>query len=334
MNEKKQINEQSGKKPQHIIDMQKSIETTTDPTLKKAFIRIKHQMENKHISKEVKEFRKEVINVPKKPEQQVLAFLPHQMAKTSIFFPMSDKELKEENRKISRIEHETGWGKIVIEGIKLAIFQEDIFLALIKIAKDSIKQIENDYVLHINMKDVVNLLYGSSGYTKKSFERIEKTLQHFQLVRFELTTYNWQKKNKERSKTETVRSIGNIVQSYKYNKKSKDLVLYFNPHFFAYFLESMLTNINFTIRRQLKRDGSKALLRFLSTHNQPSKMHIITVLNAINYNIKQPTYALRRKLKQFIAELKKNGVLGKKTKIYKEDLVYFDVLPLKKTLSD
>ncbi len=310
--------------------MQQNIEEIKDPGLKEVLSRVMERI--KH-SKDAEEFKKEVLNTPVKPEQKILAFLPHQMAKTSVFFPMSDKELKEENRRITRIEQETSWGNVVIEGVKLAIFEEDIFLVLIKFAKDAIKKIGEDYVLETNMHNIINLLYGRSGYTKKSVERIERALQHFQLIRFELTTFNWKKKGKERLKTRTTRSIGNIVSSYKYEEITKNLTIKFNPEFFVYFLESMLTNINFTLRRHLKKDGSKALLRFLSTHNKPDKMHILTVLNAINFNTKQPMFRLRSRFKEFIRELKKNGVLGPKTKL-NDDTVYFDILPYKKALPD
>lgn len=327
--DKKPVEAEAG---QHMDEMQKSIEMVTDPGLKKTLTRVMERLKEAPVEKDVEEFKKEVLKAPLKEEQKIFAFLPHQMAKTSIFFPMSDRELKEENRKIARLEQETPWGKVVIEGIKLAIFEEDIFLALIKIAKDKIVETGGRYILQINMKEIVNMLYGSSGYTRKSFERIENTLQHFQLVRFELTTYDWKKKGKERLKTRVTRSIGNIVESYKYDEKTKELEIYFNPQFFAYFLESMLTNINFSLRRMLKKDGSKALLRFLSTHRNPGHMHILTVLTAINYNINQPTYELRRKFKQFVAELKKNGILGDKTRLSKDDVVNFDILPHRKEL--
>ena len=101
-----------------------------------------------------------------KAEQQIFSFIPHQMAKTSIFFPMSDREIGEDNRKINKIEHSTGWGKITIEGIKLAIFEEDIFLALMKIAKEKIKVEKGEYVLKTHMNEIIHLLYGRSGYTK------------------------------------------------------------------------------------------------------------------------------------------------------------------------
>jgi len=313
-------------------EIKKSIETVMDPALKQVLTRVMNRVQNTPLAEEVTEFKQEILKTSIKDKQKIFSFLPHQMAKTSIFFPMSDRELKEENRRISKIEHETGWGKVVIEGVKLAIFEEDIFLALMTIAKSNIKKLKDEYILETNMKNVVNLLYGSSSYTKKTYARIETALQHFQLVRFELTTYDWKKKGKEREKTAYIRSIGNIVQSYQYNKKDKNLIIKFNPGFFAYFLESMLTNINLSIRRNLKKDGSKALLRFLSTHNNPGKMHMLTVLNAINYNINQPMFKLRQLFKSFIHELKKQNVLGTKSKLYNGDIVTFDIGVDKKAL--
>lgn len=315
------------KERQSLTEMQKSLEAVSDPSLKATLTRVMDRLKESRVENEAEEFKKEILKRPPKEKQLILSFLPHQMAKTSIFFPMSDRELKEERRKIARIEQETGWGKVVIEGIKLAIFEEDIFLALIKIAKDKVKKIGEDYLLQTNMGEIIHLLYGRQGYTKKSVERIEKTLQHFQLVRFELTTFDWKKKGKERLKTRTTRSIGNMVASYKYNKKAKDLTIKFNGEFFAYFLSSMLTHINFTLRRQLKKDGSKALLRFLATHNNPDSMHILTVLNAINFNVNQPMYRLRSRLKEFIRELKKQKILGSKTRLDKRDIVHFDIIP-------
>jgi hypothetical protein len=314
-------------------EQEEALKQIKNDRTRKSLISILKAMEDSEASREAEEFKKEIAKKAPQPEQQTFSFLPHQMAKTSIFFPMSDRELNEENRKINRLEHETSWGKIVIDGIKLAIFEEDIFLALIKLAKGHTTMVDGFPTLETTMNELVNILYGASGYTKQSFERIERALQHFQLVRFELTTFDWQKKGNERLKTMVVRSIGNIVHKYEYTKKTKYLKIKFNPDFFAYFLESMLTNINLTLRRKLKRDGSKALLRFLSTHNKPTRMHILTVLNAINFNINQPMFRLRERLKNFIKELKINNVIGAKTKVFNDDTVFFDIISDKKELT-
>lgn len=306
------------------ISPEKSLESIRDPELKQLCTRILERVKQTGILEEAKEFKQKIANAPKQPEQLVLAFIPHEMAKVSIFFPMSDRELKEERRLIQKIEHESSWGKIVVEGIKLAIFEEDIFLVLMKIAREKMRFLKGQYLLEINIKEVIHLLYGTSGYsTKKVINLIIRTLEHFQLVRFELNLF----------KEHKIVSIGAIIQKYEYDKHTQNLKIYFNPHFLAYFLESMLTNINFTIRRNLKKDGSKALLRFLSTHTQPNQMHILTVLNAINFNLNQPMFKLRQLFRSFIRELKKSGVLGPKTRL-NNDIVYFDVLPLKKALPE
>ena len=309
-------------------DVEKALATIADPNLREVCERFGKTIARSELAKDVVEFRELACSTPQE-EQQIFSFLPHQMAKVSVFFPMSDREVKEENRQIiKQLVHETGWGRIVVEGIKLAIFEEDILLALLKISKDSFqKDTAGGYYVETSMNEIISMLYGRHGYTKKNEDRIERALQHFQLVRFELTTFDQRKKGNERVKTETVRSIGNIVQSYKYSHRSKKLVVYFNPHFFAYFLEAMLTNLNLTLRRKLKRDGSKALLRFLSTHTSPKRMHICTVLNAINFNVNQPMFRLRSRTRQFINELKKQGVLGPNTKVYSDDTVLFEVLP-------
>lgn len=321
MTTKKKPDEQ---KQQINVEAEKSIAQIKDPELKNILAGIWERVKHTDIQKEAEQIKKKIAEVPKRPEQLVFAFMPHEMAKVSIFFPMSDKELKEERRLIQKLEHESSWGKLTVEGVKLAIFEEDIFLVLMKIAKKKIKQIGGQYILETNVKEIIHILYGRAGYTKRAYELIRRALGHFQMVRFVIAL---KREGKEIS-------IADIIQRCDYDEKTNGVKIYFNPHFCVFFLESMLTSINFTIRRKLKKDGSKALLRFLSTHTNPGRMHLLTVLSAINFNTNQPMYRLRSRFKQFISELKKNGVLGSKTRLYKDDTVYFDVLPPKKALPE
>lgn len=309
---------------QSYLEAEKSIAEVQDPELKRMLTRLMERSKQSDISKEVEEIKKKIAKAPKREDQLVFAFIPHEMAKVSIFFPMSDRELKEDRRLIQKIEHESSWGKIVVEGVKLAIFEEDVFLTLMKIARKKMKHIKGQYVMETTMQEIAKILYGEAGYTKRVYELIKRALDHFELIRFELSLL----------RDKRIISIGGIIQHYDCNLKTHILKIYLNPHFCGYFLESMLTNINFTLRRKLKKDGSKALLRFLSTHNSPRRMHILTVLNAINFNTNQPMFRLRSRTKAFVRELKKNGVVGDKTKLYKDDTIYFDVLPTKRQLPE
>jgi len=310
------------------INKEKSLELVKDPGLKKLLTNILDKVPHEDIYKEAEEVKKKIIKSPKRPEQTIFSFIPHEMAKVSIFFPMSKKELKEDRRLIQKLENESNWGKIIVEGVKLAIFEEDVFLALMKIAKDKRSYLSEPYMIKTTMPEIAKLLYGHAGYTERVYELIIRSFKHFQLIRFEIALKGDKKPNVEGG------SIGNIIQSFYPENPTRDVKIYFNPHFCIYFLKSMFTGINFTLRRQLKKDGSKALMRFLATHTRPKRMHLLTVLNAINYNTNQPMYALRRKFKQFTTELKKNKVLGPKTKLYSDDTVYFDVLQRKKILAE
>jgi len=280
--------------------------------------------------------KKKIISAPLKEEQIIFSFLPHEMAKVSIFFPMSGKELKAGQRLIDRFSQETGWGKIVVEGVKLAIYEEDIFLALLKIAKDNFTKDKKEFLLKTSVKEIAKLLYGTTGYsTTKTADMLVRTLKNFQLVRFEITLFDKNSEDGKRKRADgMVGSVGNIVESFYYNPDNHEFSIFFNPHFCFFFLGSMLTNINFTLRRQLKKDGSKALLRFLAAHRNPSRMHILTVLNAINFNTNQPMFKLRQLFKSFLKELKDHHVLGPKTRIHDDDTVTFDILAPHKVLDN
>ena len=305
------------KDKQKSLTMSQAMGAVKNQPLKEIFARIdKTIVQREGAWEEAEKIKKALAGGPKKEKQQVFAFIPHEMAKVSIFFPMSKKEMKEERREVKNFEHHTNWGSIVVTGIKLAIFEEDVFLALMKLARDKAQYVNNQFVLKTSTPEIAKLLYGQAGYTKTAYEGIKKTLEHFGLINFKLKL----------SKAKKEIFIASVIQRYDFEETTNSLKIKFNPDFCAFFLESMLTGINYTIRRKLKKDGSKALLRFLATHRKLQRLHILTALKAINYNIEQPMFRLRSKMKEFISELKKEKVLGSKTKIYSDDTVFFDTL--------
>ena len=262
-----------------------------------------------------------------RPEEIVYSLIPHEMAKVSIFFPMSDQELRADRRIMQKIETESKWGRAVVRGVKLSIFEEDVVLALLTLAKTGLNPTNTELILDTSLPKIAKFLYSSKdGYNQKTYASISQAVQNLGLINFTISLYTSDGITKKIGKEV---SVSSIIQSYVFNAEGKTLRIKFNPDFFLYLGSSNLTSINFSLRRHLKKAGSKALLRFLATHRNPSKMQMITVLNAINFNTKQPLFTLRRFLKNFITELKKHGVLGPKTKLYPDDLVYFDVVTKK-----
>ena len=70
---------------------------------------------------------------PSQKTQQCLSFIPTPMARTSPFFPMSDRDKK--HRPHETIAWETSWGKIEVSGPRLSIFDEDVLLAILALLK-------------------------------------------------------------------------------------------------------------------------------------------------------------------------------------------------------
>lgn len=300
------------------------------PSIRKSIERAEKAILQSGGFKEVKEIEKEILaKVEASPQdkQQEFSFIPNQMAKTSIFFPISKKDQSLEHRLISKIEQVTPWGQFTITGVKLSILDEDVLLALISLIKtDPFKPSDNGYLLETNMKKILHILYGREGYSQKNESVILGSLQRFSLIGFELKIGEWRKKGKERLKAERILYIGGILNDYHYKgiENQKKLKIYFNSSFIKYLLQSQITYMDINIRRKLKKEGSKALYRFLSTHTQPNSMHLLTVLSAINWNTKQPLYTLRKQLKNILKELRDHKLIGTKTYLNSHDMVHFE----------
>ena len=326
--------------PKLVSEMASAIDTIKEPALRATFERVLENIKSDLAegktgrNQDLLTLKKKIMTTPPKEEQLVLAFIPHEMAKVSIFFPMSDKELNKDRRLIEKVEQTSSWGKVIIEGVRLAIFEEDVFLALMRLAKNKLSFDKGQFQLKTSVKELAHLLYGESNYsTNKVAKTISRTLKNFQLVRFELALATKNTTGENKKTDGMVGSIGNIVEAFYYYPETHEFSVFFNPHFCVCFLGSMLTNINFSLRRQLKKDGSKALLRFLSTHSEPGPMHLVTVLRAINFDTdKQPMFKLRQLFKSFLRELKEKGVLGPNTKM-ENDIITFDLAKNHKSLT-
>ena len=307
-------------------DFLAQIEDTTDPYYKSVLERVyREQIDVENpipIETKINVIKQKIAS--SSPEEIVYSFLPHEMAKIPIFFPMSDKELKTDRRLLHTMTTESKWGMAEIRGIKLSLFEEDVLLALIRMAKDDLKPTNKELVLDTSLAKIVRFLFGKKGYGNGSYKSISGSLKNLGLIGFTLYIYA-ASENGFGKKVSREISVSAIIPHYNIDHTTGRVVIKFNPDFFSYLSESSLTNINFTLRRRLKKSGSKALIRFLSTHRNLSRLNLLTVLNAINFNVKQPKFALRRYLKECFNELKKVGVLGPKAKLYPDDTVFFDV---------
>ena len=220
------------------------------------------------------------------------------------FSQCQSKNLKTYDRRLLHtMTTESSWGSAEIRGIKLSIYEEDVLLALIRLAKNGFSATNKELILESTISKVAFFIYGKNGYTKSIYTSILSALKNLGLIGFTLSMYS-ATKNGFRKDVSRVVSMSAIIPHFTYTKGTGQLVVKFNPEFFSFLSESSLTNINFTLRRRLKKAGSKAMLRFISTHKKLVRINSLTILKAINFNINQPMFRLRCYMKECFNELK------------------------------
>jgi hypothetical protein len=91
------------------------------------------------ISSAVSEVKEHISKQPLAHEQMLFSFMPTQMTRTTPFYPMGKREMKD--RPIETLEWETSWGRIAVSGERLAVYDETILLSLLLLVR---KQASND----------------------------------------------------------------------------------------------------------------------------------------------------------------------------------------------
>lgn len=299
-----------------------------DPALKAVLERIA-ALGEKNCSQyeELKKLKTELIESEPTPEQQFFSFFPIELMRTSIFFPFRHDELNRDHRKISKITIKHSWGELEIEGVKLAIYQEDILLRILMERKNAVNsedEIDNKkysgFKVTVKLNHIAKGINQKSGANKRDKQRVLDALTDFQLINFKI------------NRPKDISSVGNIVRSWVYHKDTDLLDIYFNPDFWTIFGEGMLARVNLNQRQQLSGDCAKALLRFIQAHKVPNHLHLLTIMKALNYNTNQPESYLKKILTRGIKELIKIGELTKKSHITKNYIVFLEYPDTEKTL--
>jgi len=264
-----------------------------------------------HIAEAVDAVTKHVAEVTGKPEQLKLAFLPTSIARTSPFYPMSRGEMK--TRPLYKdFEIKNRWGNIVISGPKLSIQDESVLLAiLILVKKNKNVVIDTDYA---EICENMGVTRGSSQYSAISecLKRLTKAV---------VDTNLFSDKEGEGHKI-TMSITGAMISNVYQETKSTNVVIHVNPYFLALYGANLTTGIDVNKRSKIKGDTAKALYRFLETHSGGGvPFGLMTLCHAINVNVEQQMFEIRKVIRKALAELQKHKHI-KRWKIDRNDLVY------------
>jgi Initiator Replication protein, WH1 len=266
-------------------------------------------MSRQIVKKAVNEVKDIIVKQPQSSDQLLFSFMPTQMTRTTPFFPISKKAMKDRPHEI--LEWETSWGQIVLSGERLSVYDETILLNLLFLVKK-----QRSEVLETTQYQLCKL--SNVKPATNTYNAIWESLKRLSLTNIELSI--WEGKGTQRKPS--IEMSGTIITWIKRDRKKGKLQVALNPYFNEMYAESFVTNINLEYRANLKGDVSKSIYRFLEGQsNKNYSIHILKLAAAINLNINLPMNELRKTIRKGLRELKDKGYLTRWILQSKNDIV-------------
>lgn len=241
--------------------------------------------------------------IPEKP----ISFLPTAMTRTSPFFPLSKRYMKD--RPFEKLEIITPWGSMTQKGETLSIYDETILLNLLFLM--DVYKADSFLTTLYEICRIMGVTMSSDQY-----ESIWMSLERLAGTNITIDTPQ-------------LKMGGALVSLWAVNKETKQLGVRLNRHIIQIYQKGMgLTNLDIRFRLSIKGDISKSLYRFLQGQ-QPfyrSGKYIIGMvklcqaLNVQTDNI--PLYDLRSKIRKAGKELVNKDYLDT-FKIDKNEVCHF-----------
>jgi hypothetical protein len=246
-----------------------------------------------------------------------LAKIPAIFCRISPFLPLPRKELgrSRDTFETEILLAQSSWGKIIFEGKKLSIYEEDAFFAVLTLIAQQKTQVLADdsttYMYEGPLLPVVKLCglqAGGSGY-KRVLESLDLMIgSKFKVI--------FNKKNSRGQKKQTISEKFNIITRIKYDSEEKKLTVEINQYFYKYFMPDAAQIIFLdTIRRaQLSSPISKALYRFVKSHKKAeNQWPYMEVAASINLNTSLPVRRIKERLASAIKDLIERKILTRES---------------------
>ena len=243
------------------------------------------------------------------PEQ--LSFLPTQLCRTTIFFPLPRRGRKALQAEPIILSFKTKWGRGEYEGRRLSVDDEDILMVCLSLAD---KHKTNKFLT--NYTEIQRLLRINkphpkyNGKIKESFTRFGKASFFIEYA----------------DKADDQWSVDHILKARAYKGK---IQVTLDSDFYNEFLRSY-TLLSMPFRMKLSGDLSKLLFTFLSSHRSPVKYFTDTLAEALNMNREQEHKYLVKALKAAFKELQSKGFLVDYAYGRKEDIFTLKTIERKK----
>lgn len=240
------------------------------------------------------------------PEQGWLSFapMPSTLCRTSPFFPMNPRQMEKREYLEGMVIAANAWGEVKYTGPKLSTFEEDVLLAILALLK-SVDPGERDGKAAWTYSGPLRPILTAMGYKRTgsdNYRRVKDAVRRLSLAGVEIQTKNgkW--------------VLATMLTMAAGDDKAATMAVTVNPYFAEVYAAGAVNLMDLAKRAELSRPVSKALHRFATSHRSDWRGHFLTLASAINLNLEQPHFELRRQIKQAMTELRKVGVLSSRSK--------------------
>jgi hypothetical protein len=232
--------------------------------------------------------------------QRLFSFMPTLMTRVSPFHFQHRGMAK--NWPLLRLDsgESSHWGRMVVVGELLVIFDETILLCLLALLSHYQSQ-----VFATSQQELCNIANEKPSAAK--FNAIWKSIQRLAGTRIDLALISGKGKQRKAVKHMT----GNILSYADCDPEAGTVRVAINPYFLEMYGQSFVTNIDLRFRSTLKGDVSKAIYRFFQGQlDAQHTMPIERLAQAVNLDkTDADSQRVRAKVRQALKELATKGYL-------------------------
>lgn len=238
--------------------------------------------------------------------------IPSDLCRCSPFFPMNRRDMEKRDYLEGMVIASNSWGEVKYTGPRLSTYDEDVLLALLALLK-AVPPENGAWTYSGPILPILRAM-GIKRVGGDNYRRVKSAVRRLSVAGVELQT------------TKGRWMIASMLTMASGDDKAATLTVTVNPYFGELYAGGLVNLLDLAKRAELSRPVSKALHRFATSHRGAWRGHFLTLAAGINLDLERPHFELRRQIKQAMAELRKVGILGRKSRFEAGDVVVLEVV--------
>ena len=285
-----------------------------DPEELRSFLEI-HQPIEQMAVESAKKTHQEIAKVKSQKQLKLFSPFPTELTRTSPFFPMGTKEICKRTL-LSDVEIAShSWGKILYTGPKLSVTDEDLLLYLLATINEANEKYigfdENGRKTYSYKGSIYKILKMKVGDkrqpTTSDYTDAISSIKLMTGAVISLVTY---RNTPEGKKVPKATNFSSLLTGGTYDYETGQISISVNPFFFETYQLNSVTWMDVAIRSGMKSPISKALYRFVMSHQADRwQGEMMKLAASMNLDPNLPANKVRDRIRGAIKEMVAIGVL-------------------------